>query len=347
MVQYLMSRYLGIDKQNEQYRQVSLILIYTISCICITTFYCFYNTVIFDFPRMFYIDLAGTLIGVAALYTLLGLKRVQLASLILMLMAGGIILLVLLERGNQKYSLAWVMVVPVMSIFLLGYLWGAVYSLVYLAIVAFLGKQGLLVWQPSPWDTGSFINVIAIYVLLFMFSCYFEASRRAAYKLLLQSNRKLALLASSDVLTGLRNRRSLEDYLLTHTDTQQYLAIIDVDDFKHINDHFGHNVGDDVLIALAAIMQDCVGDLGLVGRWGGEEFVVIYNASELSEFTRILATLNHKVYQHSFGLTQPVSISIGGCVHIGSDYKASLRAADAALYDVKVSGKNAYKMAGE
>lgn len=87
MLQYLLAKHLNITKDDERYRHVSLILLYILSCIAITTFYCFYNSVIFDYPKMFYIDFAGTILGLVALYVLLGLKRIQLASFVLLLMA--------------------------------------------------------------------------------------------------------------------------------------------------------------------------------------------------------------------------------------------------------------------
>lgn len=342
-----MSRFLGIDKHNEQYRHVSLVLIYAISCVCITTFYCFYNTLIFDFPKMFLIDLVGTLLGLLALFVLLGLKRIRLASWILLLMAAGVCLTIIVARANAKYTMAWVMIIPLMSVFLLGYLWGSLFSLGYLGIVVWIGWQGLATWQAAPWEIGSVVNVVAIYLLLFMLSCYFEASRRSAHKLLQASNQKLAHLASTDVLTGLKNRRSIEDYLLSHQGELVYLAMVDVDDFKHINDDFGHNAGDDVLVALAQLMQHVVAGHGVVGRWGGEEFVIVFDDCNTQTFTDLLAELVQRVSTHGFGVSRPVTISVGGSKHRGFDHKLTLRAADDALYEVKLNGKNGYKVASE
>ncbi|SBS34905.1 putative diguanylate cyclase AdrA [Marinomonas aquimarina] len=345
MIQYLMSSYLGINKQDEHYRHVSLVLIYAISCVCVTTFYCFYNTLIFDYPKMFLIDLAGTIVGLLALYVLLGLKRIRLASWILLLMAAGVVLAVILSRVNANYSMAWAMIIPLMSVFLLGYLWGTVFSLGYLALVVWIARQGLETWQAAPWDVGSAVNVVAIYLLLFMLSCYFEASRRSAHKLLQASNQKLAHLASTDVLTGLKNRRSIEDYLLAHDRQPLFLAMIDVDDFKHINDDFGHNTGDEVLVALAQLMQQLVGDHGVVGRWGGEEFVIVFDDSNVEAFEALLIQLVQGVAATGFGVSRSVTISVGGSRHTGADHKLTLRAADEALYEVKQKGKNGYKIA--
>ena len=92
-----------------------------------------------------------------------------------------------MDRNNLDYSLAWALVTPVVSVFLMGFLYGALYSGLYLAFVAWFAESNLGVWQPAPWDMDSFSNLVVIYLLLFILSCYYEFSRRASHKLLQDS----------------------------------------------------------------------------------------------------------------------------------------------------------------
>lgn len=343
MIERLLYKYLDISKHDVQYRQISLVLISVLSCTAVAAFFTFYNLVIDYYPPLLYVDAVGTLVGLFSLYVLLHFGRIQLASFTLLLMVTGVCFMVILDRNNLDYSMAWALIAPVLSVFLLGDLYGTLYSTAYLAAVLWFAWSNLGVWEPAPWDLDSFSNMVAIYLLLFMLSCYYEASRRAAQKLLQDSNEKLLSLATTDPLTGLYNRRYLEDELL-NSKQNVMLAMADVDDFKKINDNFGHAVGDDVLVNIARIMQEIVGAGGIVGRWGGEEFIIIWQLQDQAEFESKLTQLLTSIENHPFGCGRPVTISLGGVCHQAQEHRAALRAVDEALYSAKMSGKNCFKL---
>ncbi|TPE47931.1 GGDEF domain-containing protein [Maribrevibacterium harenarium] len=346
MIESLLTKYLGVSKFDDQYRHLSLTLISIVSCTGVAAFFAFYNSVIDYYPSLFYVDLAGTLLGIVSLYIVLRFQRVLLASFILLIMVTGVCLMVMLDRHNLDYSLAWAFVTPLLSIFLLGYLYGTLYSMVYLAVVLWLAWSNLGVWQPAPWDMDSFANLTAIYLLLFMLSCYYEASRRSAQKLLQQSNQKLKVLATTDPLTGLFNRRYMEDLLL-NSNQNVFVAMADVDNFKSINDEFGHSAGDEVLIGVGHVMGDTFGLDGVIGRWGGEEFLIVSYAQNSQDFEKQLALLLERISSHSFSIERPVTISLGGVHYKALEHRATLRAVDEALYRAKTSGKNCYKLVGD
>ena len=90
----------------------------------------------------------------------------------------------------------------------------------------------------------------------------------------------MARMARSDALTGVANRRSLEEHLGSHLSAvgrgrPLTVIMIDIDHFKSVNDTYGHDVGDAVLKAVAQLLHDGVRPVDLVGRWGGEEFLVV------------------------------------------------------------------------
>lgn len=146
--------------------------------------------------------------------------------------------------------------------------------------------------------------------------------------------------AHRDPLTGLLNRRGF--LARTEGAVDGTLAIVDLDHFKSVNDRFGHDAGDRVLGDFAAFLARGVRTSDVVGRWGGEEFVVFFPGTEELEATAILQRLTRRL---SVGLIErpdgaPVTCS-GGVVALDGDPidQAMLRA-DAALYAAKRQGRN-------
>lgn len=153
---------------------------------------------------------------------------------------------------------------------------------------------------------------------------------------------KLRHDAAHDALTGLLNRgafcRRLDEILLRQVGDGSTIVYVDVDDFKEINDQFGHGVGDRVLTALATILASEADADGVVGRLGGDEFAAVVErdgAPRLCDRMRELAAdLDVET------LRRPVTVSIG-CYDIEADSTAdeALRRADLAMYESKRGGK--------
>lgn len=162
---------------------------------------------------------------------------------------------------------------------------------------------------------------------------------------------ELAALSRTDALTGLANRRAFDERLadaLAHAARQREplaLAILDLDDFKRINDRFGHPVGDAVLQAAAAVLRGALRASDLVARYGGEEFVVAFPATSLDGARHACEQLRAALAGHDWpalhpGLAVTTSIGIAAIAETGADRVALLREADRRLYDAKRQGKN-------
>lgn len=160
------------------------------------------------------------------------------------------------------------------------------------------------------------------------------------------SMRKLNSLAYRDPLTGLYNRRYVEEQLqdqIIHGQTQTALMMCDVDDFKHINDYYGHEVGDVVLIGIANIIESADSSLHAI-RWGGEEFLIILSGKNKEEVFQTSEQIRKSIERFSFSSKQTpfhCTISIGLTMYDNSyTFKQNLEKADEALYIGKRSGKN-------
>ncbi|WP_332649456.1 GGDEF domain-containing protein [Lysinibacillus sp. 54212] len=163
---------------------------------------------------------------------------------------------------------------------------------------------------------------------------------------------KTIRLATYDPLTGANNRASylslIEDLLRRKRKGKIGLLVIDLDNFKNVNDQFGHTVGDIVLVELVKILKDCIKKDGFVARFGGDEFaVVLYDASfeKLEEIAQcILYNVRTKKEDRSNNKWNPLSISIGGALQEKEDETEDslFMRADQALYQSKNMGKDCY-----
>jgi diguanylate cyclase len=156
-------------------------------------------------------------------------------------------------------------------------------------------------------------------------------------------------LASFDPLTGVENRRGVEAkfaYLQSRA-SQLVVALIDLDGFKHINDTYGHSAGDELLVAVAKGLRDSVRSEDVVGRMGGDEFVLLLEHVTLRQAEHRLRTVLESLARSvegvipAQGVTPAVSASCGVAELSAGDTLASLlKRADDALYDAKRLGKS-------
>jgi two-component system cell cycle response regulator len=159
-------------------------------------------------------------------------------------------------------------------------------------------------------------------------------------------NAELDRISRSDPLTGLANRRHLDEHLAAHTASAERhrhdlsVAVVDIDNFKLVNDTFGHGAGDTVLREVARRLAAAARVEDVVGRWGGEEFIVILPHCGVEGALVVSERIREAVAASPIqceGVTIPVTVSVG-CTG-GNDHRLIERA-DAALYAAKKAGRN-------
>lgn len=172
-----------------------------------------------------------------------------------------------------------------------------------------------------------------------------------------QLQEKLREQANRDPLTGLYNRRYLDDALelevarCRRSGRPLCLAMIDLDHFKRINDIHGHNAGDEALRRTARTLEECVRVTDTCGRWGGEEFICLLPEAELAGGHELAERMRHATASQSMqwhGRPLAVTVSIGlAMLREGETVGAFVARADAALYRAKEAGRDRVMVADD
>jgi diguanylate cyclase (GGDEF)-like protein len=162
-------------------------------------------------------------------------------------------------------------------------------------------------------------------------------------------------LATHDELTGLLNRRAInsggdrEVRLATRLKLPVAIAFVDIDHFKHINDSQGHEAGDTVLVELAQVLGEACRNVDLVGRYGGEEFCLIFPGTGRDNAEVVARRLVDAVRMRAFSIGREVTVSVGVASlepeEEDRSWSALVRKADRALYAAKDAGRDTFRAA--
>ncbi|HEX5130583.1 MAG TPA: GGDEF domain-containing protein [Usitatibacter sp.] len=227
-----------------------------------------------------------------------------------------------------------------------------------------IDRRDLLVMNAAPlfliavimWAAGldsftvmnSTVFILLALLVSLLLARVFEASNRRAFAL----EQQLTSEARTDAMTGLPNRRSLEEAATaevkrgTRTGSPLAVIICDIDHFKQVNDRHGHDVGDRVLRAVADTLRTVARESDALGRWGGEEFLMVLpETDENAAF--IVAERMRKVVEAAPmpvpGLKVTISLGVAGLLPGGSEperWREAVRRADDAMYRSKAQGRN-------
>ncbi|MBW8801043.1 MAG: diguanylate cyclase [Streptomyces sp.] len=168
-----------------------------------------------------------------------------------------------------------------------------------------------------------------------------------------EANEQLELLATTDPLTGLANRRHFTEALdlewrrAVRPDSSLAIAMLDIDHFKLFNDHYGHPAGDECLRRVAHAIKDSVRDTDMVARYGGEEFIVVLPTTSMTDALMVAGRIRRAVEKLALPheLTEPgiVTVSVGvagGPPSVAETAEQLIKIADDALYEAKRAGRN-------
>lgn len=157
--------------------------------------------------------------------------------------------------------------------------------------------------------------------------------------------------ANKDSLTKVFNRRKIEKIMTSQikkakeTNSTFSIVFLDIDDFKNINDTLGHIKGDHVLVSISKLVSKHIRTSDYIGRWGGEEFIVILPNTNEKQAEKVALFLKDLITNKDFKIDKPLTSSFGVTEYKNNDTKADIiKRADKAMYFVKENGKNDIKV---
>ncbi|HEY9050590.1 MAG TPA: GGDEF domain-containing protein [Gammaproteobacteria bacterium] len=300
--------------------------------------------------------LIGTTILIASIFSLINfllfIKTSKLprashgVSIIIILVS----LFLIINGGVENTGPLWTYSTIPLILFLQGHIKGLIILLIYLCCSI------LFMFIPSElhsyenYSNAFKIRFIASYAAFLMLSWVYEYTAHQTYQRWRKLTSLFAEQARTDVLTGISNRRDImekleyENMRAERRQEQYTILLIDIDHFKSINDNYGHDAGDAILYEVANTIKNTLFQRDLIGRWGGEEFLVILpdtnneNAAAAAEKIRVSVQESLIKYGNEY---INVSISIGLATsdtnYNPTDY---IKAADNCLYQAKSSGRN-------
>ena len=252
----------------------------------------------------------------------------------------------------------WVILTTIMLIFFdsrssirfkLGY---SIFVILALLLITLLSVTAPILSLPSL----SFIkyscamNIILIGIVATTIAYFYRSKFADSEEKIIQYNKKLLQMANFDALTLLKNRFSINDHMVdlacscARSGDSFFIAIGDVDYFKHINDQFGHDAGDYVLRTIANIFIDYMAEKGDVARWGGEEFLFTFEKTNSSQALTDLNGLRERIANFPFNYEESsfhVTMTFG--MEKYQEYlgvENCISKADTKLYQGKNNGRN-------
>jgi diguanylate cyclase (GGDEF)-like protein len=264
-------------------------------------------------------------------------------ALIYVLVFFSIMMFAISREGVSITIFAWVLVIPLASYLLLGVKSGFIITAVYYSIATILFFGGFT-GHPVLEEKVAYANIIVCALLFWGVSHSYENTSQKVKK-------KLRKLAVSDHLTGLYNRTMMNQlFAMTVSQAKQNndkvsLVLFDLDSFKSINDQFGHDIGDQVLINFARIIQRAVAEIGYAFRIGGEEFAIIFSSDSDLVVLSLAENVRRSTEKLTInGVSAELSISVSAGVVTAypdaADLNDLMMTADRRMYHGKNQGRN-------
>lgn len=227
----------------------------------------------------------------------------------------------------------------------------SIFELFILLLLYFLYKDSSTTTDESVQKLTTALSVIYTYYLVFRLSGFADAITSSGYRQITKEKEELEENSKYDFLTGLLNRRSIEkilkDMLLelrgNNSDTNLVVMLGDIDNFKNINDTYGHDWGDKVLKEIAVSLKDTFRGNDTICRWGGEEFLVILPDVKTEDVKKVETRLSTRISQVKLPDKSAVTMTFGLVLcasGINIDMDTVINIADKKLYEGKKNGKD-------
>jgi len=295
------------------------------------------------------------------LYLLIRLERLGLSALFMLFLVSvaslvGIVALV--DNALVVKEMYWTVVIVPGAYYLTGRRGGALISMLLLTAIwgiylYYRHYPGSMLSKTSMIDFSGIYLAITAISLLYAHSQSLNIKRIMHYSQdLAFANDELKIAALTDTLTCSYNRKFLDEFLHELTTNRQHstfsLIMMDIDHFKDVNDKHGHQMGDDILKAVTKCLETQLRDRDILGRWGGEEFILISQDLGAETAYHLAERLRAFIESFEFPRGLKITCSFGVVEWSKSENETQLiKRADNALYEAKKTGRNRCVMASE
>jgi len=277
-------------------------------------------------------------------------NNIKLASAIILYSLYLLMLYLVYTGGVEKTGPLWIFMVAPVSVFIHGLKRGLFEIALFLILTSVILFVPLDLFDNVSYSTEFKLRLIYSFLTVTFLSAVYEYTREKSYKRALDLSKKYQQLAHLDHLTQLSNRRDAlhilkrEKARIIRSKEAFSIMLCDVDHFKKINDLYGHNAGDAVLIDLAKIFTRTIREQDCVARWGGEEFLFILPQTLVNNANIIAMKIQEELQNHFVNYEDEkikVTVSIGiEQFNANQSIDEVINNADKFLYQAKDSGRN-------
>ncbi|WP_246128979.1 GGDEF domain-containing protein [Colwellia demingiae] len=277
-------------------------------------------------------------------------NNVELSSAIILYSLYLLMFYLVYSGGVENTGPLWIFIVAPVSVFIHGLKRGLIDIALFVAIISTIMFMPTDIIAHAIYSTEFKLRLLYSFLTVTFLSALYEYSRDKSYKHTLELSKKYQQLAHYDPLTQLSNRRDAlcilkqEQARMIRSKEPLSIIICDVDHFKKINDQYGHNAGDIVLVELAKIFTNNIREQDFVARWGGEEFLFILPQTLAKNANLVAVKINEKLQNNLVdyeGKEIKVTVSMG--IEQFNDNQSIdeiINSADKYLYQAKNSGRN-------
>ncbi len=316
--------------------------------------FAFLNYFVFHQYAIAYIDIISGIISIIVLINLFKTGNISRASFIGNLNLYLFFIPFIYINQNNTDALVWLLFLPIFLISMNGHKAGLIYTVVFFSIFYPVAYFNIGVWQNGEWDLLAFTRVVLLTVIMTYMVYINELSIYRSNKLLKQKTEQeknyrenLERLSSIDPLTEIYNRRSINNIIeneknrFNRYDHPFSIAMLDIDHFKQINDQYGHNAGDQILLEFTQQLKKNLRSSDEIGRWGGEEFIIVFTNTPLKKAIEKCEKLRWIIEQNHFTIANKITCSIGVAEYQeDQSIQQLIQNADNAMYRAKAAGRN-------
>ena len=312
------------------------------------------NFAVFHYYKLAILDM---IVFITSLAAIIDFKKHKVIDRTVFISVGSLFLFLLAfsyENEGKDFGLIWNIFLPVFAITLMGRRKGIIITGLFYLILFSMAYANIGIWDDGRWNVRSFVRLNGSLIVLALIAYFYRMILNFTDNELQRTHdeeakylQELHKLSITDPLTGLFNRRRMNEVLQEQIDyAKRYessfsLILFDIDNFKHVNDQFGHNVGDQVLVMVSNIAKNLLRKTDSISRWGGEEFLILVPKTQIEEAVFIADKLRSEIENATFSDHNNVTCSFGIAEYKNTmDIEAIVNQTDKALYEAKNSGKN-------